>query len=65
MSRKKVKQIVRPKKNRVVAGVCLAVANYLGVDVTLVRLLWVFLLLPGGLPGLFPYIICWLVIPSE
>lgn len=65
MARKKVKQIVRPKKNRVVAGVCLAVANYLGVDVTLVRLLWVFLLLPGGLPGLFPYIICWLVIPSE
>lgn len=46
------------------AGVCIGIANYFGIDPTVVRLVWVFLLLPGGLPGLVPYLICWLVIPS-
>lgn len=63
--KKEVKRLVRPKKGRILAGVCLAFANYLNIDVTLVRLVLIFLLIPGGLPGLIPYIICWLVIPSE
>lgn len=46
-------------------GVSLAFANYFGVDVTIVRLLWVVLLFPGGLPGIVPYVICWVLIPSE
>jgi phage shock protein PspC (stress-responsive transcriptional regulator) len=61
----KVKKLRRPKKGRVISGVCLAVANYLGIDVIVVRLVWVFLLIPGGLPGLIPYAIFWIVIPSE
>lgn len=60
-----VKRLIRPKAGRMIAGVCLGVANYFGIDVTLVRLVWVFLLIPGGLPGLIPYIICWIFIPSE
>lgn len=48
-----------------VAGVCLGVAEYLTIDPTLVRLFWAFLLLPGGLPGFVPYIICWVIIPEE
>lgn len=59
------KTLRRPKQGRVLAGVAAAFANYLGVDVVLVRLVWVFLLLPGGLPGLVPYLLCWLVIPEE
>ena len=59
------KRLVRPRKGRRIAGVCLAWAHYLGIDVTLVLLIWVFLLIPGGLPGLIPYVICWIVIPSE
>lgn len=60
-----MKKLVRPFHGRKVAGVCLGVAQYLGVDVTLIRLLWVFALIPGGIPGLVPYIICWIFIPSE
>jgi phage shock protein C len=60
-----MKKLVRPKQGRVVAGVAAAFANYFNIDVTLVRLIWILLLLPGGLPGLVPYIICWIVIPSE
>lgn len=59
------KKLVRPLKGRMVAGVAMGLANYFNIDVTLVRLGWLFLLLPGGLPGLIPYLICWIVIPSE
>ena len=62
---KKVKKLVRPKDGRVIAGVAMGLANYFDVDVTVIRLLWVFLLIPGGLPGLLPYLICWIVIPSQ
>ncbi|HYD34637.1 MAG TPA: PspC domain-containing protein [Vitreimonas sp.] len=60
-----MKKLRRPRKCRVLAGVALAIANYLNIDVVVVRLAWVFLFIPGGLPGLLPYLICWLVIPEE
>jgi phage shock protein C len=60
-----MRKMVRPRQGRKIAGVCLAVANYFGIDVTIVRLIWVVALLPGGIPGILPYIICWIVIPSE
>jgi phage shock protein PspC (stress-responsive transcriptional regulator) len=59
------KKLRRPKKGRVLAGVCAAFANYFGIDVVFIRLVAVLLLLPGGFPGLVPYVLCWLVIPSE
>lgn len=59
------KRIIRPKKGRKIAGVCIAFANYFNADVTLVRLIWLLLLIPGGIPGILPYIICWIVIPQE
>jgi phage shock protein C len=60
-----MKRIVRPKQGRMIGGVAAAFANYFNIDVTLVRIIWVLLLLPGGLPGLVPYIICWIMIPAE
>ncbi len=60
-----VKRLVRPIKGRKVAGVCLGIANYLNVDPTLIRILWIFLLIPGGLPGIIPYILCWVIMPEE
>ena len=59
------KRLVRPQKGRKIAGVAIGLANYFNIDVTLIRLLWVFLLIPGGIPGIIPYIICWVVIPEE
>lgn len=60
-----MKKLRRSKDDKVIAGVAMGLADYLGVDVVVVRLVWVFLLLPGGLPGLIPYLICWIVIPEE
>ena len=61
----KIKKLVRPKEARVIAGVARAFANYFNVDIVLVRIIWAFLLLPGGFPGILFYIICWILIPSE
>lgn len=57
--------LVRPKKGRIVAGVCKGLADYLGVSVVLVRVITIILFFPGGVPGLVPYLLFWLIIPSE
>ena len=48
-----------------IGGVCGGLAEYFGVDPVIVRLIAVLLLLPGGLPGLLPYIIMWIVVPEK
>lgn len=58
------KRLVRPKYDRKIAGVCAAVANYFGIDTTLVRVVWLCCLLLAG-TGLLAYIIGWIVIPEE
>ena len=59
------KKLYRSTEQRVIAGVCGGIAEYFDIDVTIVRLIAVALLLPGGLPGLLPYIIMWIVVPSK
>lgn len=62
---KPVKKLTRPYHGRKLAGVCAGIADYTGIDVTIIRLAFVLLSLPGGLPGILPYLICWVVIPSS
>ena len=58
------KQLVRPKDNRQVAGVAAGLANYFGIDVTLVRLIFIVSLLTT-FPGVLAYVILWVVMPEE
>lgn len=58
------KRLYRSRKDQQIAGVCGGVADYLGVDPTLVRLLWVIFALAGG-PGLLLYVIMWAIVPEE
>jgi phage shock protein PspC (stress-responsive transcriptional regulator) len=58
------KQLVRPKENRQIAGVAAGLANYFGVDTTLVRLIFVASLLTS-FPGVLAYIILWVIMPEE
>ncbi len=55
----------RSRHNRWVAGVCGGLGEFFGISSFWFRLAFVFLLLPGGLPGLVPYIVLWIIIPSE
>ena len=54
----------RPRKNRVIAGVCAAVARRFNLSTTLVRLLTVLAVIFAGL-SLWVYIVLWIVIPNE
>jgi phage shock protein C len=59
------RRLYRSRSHRMIAGVAGGMADRFGIPVWLARLLWVLLLLPGGFPGLIPYVICWIVIPEE
>ncbi len=55
----------RSREDRKIAGVCSGFARYLGMDVTLVRILTLVLAIwPPGLGILF-YLACWIVMPQE
>lgn len=57
-------ELVRPLNGRVIAGVCSAIARRFGIDVTIVRMLWLFGVFCVG-TGFLAYFICWIIIPSE
>lgn len=59
-----MKKIYRPRQNRMLGGVCMGIARYFDIDVTLVRLLWLLLVLIRG-AGIIAYIIAWIIIPDE
>jgi phage shock protein C len=55
----------RSRSDRVVAGVCGGLADFFGISAFWFRLAFLIALIPGGIPGLLPYILLWLVIPKE
>ncbi|ASW53341.1 PspC domain-containing protein [Plantactinospora sp. KBS50] len=60
MSRK----LVRPRDNRMIAGVCAGLARRFGLSAGLVRLLFVLsLLLPGT--QVVIYLVLWILMPNE
>ena len=60
-----MKKLYRSQTDRKIAGVCAGIAEYFNIDPTIVRVIGVILLLPGGLPGLIPYLILWVIIPDN
>lgn len=57
------KRLMRNMQNKKIAGVCAGLGEYLGVDITLMRVLWAALFLIGGV-GLLAYIVLWIVMPK-
>ncbi len=56
----------RSRNNVVVAGVCGGLAEWLGWDPTLVRVLYVLgSVLSAAFPGLLVYVILWAVMPQD
>ncbi|MFO7661840.1 MAG: PspC domain-containing protein [Chloroflexota bacterium] len=56
------KRLLRIEEGRMIAGVCTGLAAYLGVDPTLIRVIFVLLAIFGG-GGLLIYLILWLIMP--
>ncbi|MCP4427698.1 MAG: PspC domain-containing protein [Chloroflexi bacterium] len=57
------KRLARPVNDRMVAGVAAGLSDYMNIDPTIVRLLFVLLALAGG-PGILIYLIMWIVMPE-
>lgn len=57
-------QLKRSRNDRILAGVCGGIARWSGIDVAVVRILFVVLALFGG-GGILAYLLCWLLIPNE
>lgn len=58
------KRLYRSRENRMVAGVCGGLGEYLEIDPTLIRLAWVFLTLAGGF-GLIAYFLAVIIMPER
>jgi phage shock protein C len=59
------KRLLRSKKDRIVAGVCGGIGNYLNTDPTVIRLVWALCTLVSMGIGIIAYIAAWLIIPEE
>ena len=60
------KKLYRSTTQKMLGGVCGGLAEYLDIDVSIVRLLWVGVsLVTAVLPMTFFYIIAWIVVPQE
>lgn len=60
------RRLMRSVVGRKIAGVCGGIAEYLEIDSTLVRLVWILLvLMPVPLvPAVIGYLVAWIVIPQ-
>ena len=57
--------LIRSRRNRMIAGVCGGIAEWLGWDPTLVRVLYVVgSILSAAFPGILVYIILWIIVPN-
>ncbi|HTS95178.1 MAG TPA: PspC domain-containing protein [Streptosporangiaceae bacterium] len=59
------KMLVRTRDGRIVAGVCSGLAQYFGIDVTLIRAIVAVLTVFTGGFGALAYLAAWVVIPEE
>ncbi len=56
----------RSRSQRMIAGVVAGLANYLGIDVTLARVLYVLVsVCSAAFPGVLVYVIIWVLTPQE
>jgi phage shock protein C len=53
------------RQNGIIGGVCGGLGAFFGISPFWFRLLFIILALPGGAPGILPYIILWIVIPKS
>lgn len=58
------KKLTRSKENRMLGGVCGGLGKYLGIDPTIIRLIWAVSAVFWG-AGIVLYVLAWIIIPEE
>ena len=60
------KQLFRSKKNKIIAGICGGIAEYMDIDPTVIRLIWVLATVFTGFAlGIIGYLIAWVIMPEK
>lgn len=60
------KKLYRSKTDRVIAGVCGGLAEYLDMDATIFRLVWALIVVFSGFfPGILVYIVAIFIMPEK
>ncbi len=62
-----MKRLFRSTKEKVLGGVCGGIAEYLNMDPTIIRLIWIVLSIwpLHAIGGIIAYLIAWVVIPEK
>jgi phage shock protein C len=59
------KPLRRSRRHRMIAGVCGGIAEWLGWDPTLVRVLYVVgSIVSAAFPGILVYLLLWIIVPN-
>ena len=58
------KRLERSMRDKKIAGVCSGFAHYFGVDVTLMRIIWLVLIFVPPSIGVIAYLLAWVVMPK-
>lgn len=64
MNNKEVKQMKRSLYNRKICGVCGGIGEYLQIDPTVIRLIWIVFSIASFGTGLLAYIIAAVIMPE-
>ncbi len=58
------RKLTRSRSNQMIGGVCAGLGEYLKIDPTVIRLIFILLFILGG-HGLLIYLILWIIMPIE
>ncbi len=58
------KKLFRSRSNKMIGGVCAGVADYFGIDPTIVRIIWAISVFVFGTGGLL-YLLAWIIMPES
>ncbi len=58
------KKLYKSRNDKKISGVCAGIAEFFGIDPTLIRLLWAIVTLFTVGTGVLAYIICAIIIPE-
>ena len=61
----RMKELKRSRTNRMIAGVCGGIGEYLAIDPNVIRLIWVVVTVFTAGTGILAYLLAWLIIPEE
>jgi phage shock protein C len=61
-----MKKLFRSKESRMIAGLCGGLGKYWNTDPTLIRLIFVvILIITGIIPALIGYLVGWIIVPEK